>query len=144
MGLSFPTLVYEPCFEVFARSVTITPNNSQPGAPPYGARGIFDTNSMDIEGEAEEQTFFSTTRTELDILQMEFTVLPVQGDYISIPDDNLLPGGEFVVSDIGDKGNAGGEVTLVLKRREEWKLIGYSFFTQSPDFARPVLTTWAP
>lgn len=144
MGLAFPTLVYEPCFEVFARPVLVTPLVSQPGAAAYSARGIFDTNSMDIEGEAEEMTYFSSTRTELDIMQTEFTVLPMQGDYISIPDDEMVPGGEFIVSDIADKGNAGGEATLVLKRREEWKLVGYSFFTQSPDFARPVLTTWAP
>lgn len=140
MALNFPTLIYLPCMEVFARPVTITPLASQPGLAPYGARGIFDTNSMDVESDLEEDVFYSTARTELDILQAEFSVLPMQGDRISIADDELLPGGEFVVSDIGDKGNAGGEVTLVLKRLEEWRLIGYSFFVGSPDFARPQLT----
>jgi hypothetical protein len=144
MALPFPTLVYEPCFEIFSRQVTFIPLVSQPGAAPYSGRGIFDTNEMDIEAIGEEHTFYSSTRTELDILQMEFDVLPMQGDRISIPEDESIPGGEFIVSSVSDKGNAGGEVCLTLKRLEEWKLVGYSFFTQSPDFARPELTTWAP
>jgi hypothetical protein len=111
--------------EIFARPVTITPVVSQPGAPPYSARGIFDTNELEIE--ALEETWVTSTRTELDIMETEFGILPMQDDLVSIPADEMIPGGEFIVSDVTSYGNAGGEVTLVLKRRMMDRLIGTSY-----------------
>lgn len=138
MALDFPFLVYEPCFDIFARQVTITPYASQPGVAGYLARGIFDTNPIEIIG--QDGSLFSDTKTELDIFMPEFPVLPMQGDYVSIPDDQDIPGGVFEVIDVSDKGNAGGEVSLNLRRLVESKLVGYQYFLGSPDFARPALT----
>jgi hypothetical protein len=132
MGLDFPGYVYMPCMEIFARQITVYPYASQPGAAPYTGRGIFDTNEIEIEGLDGSQ--IEGTRTELDIMESEWTVLPKQDDRVSIPADLMLPGGEFVVSSVADKGNAGGEITLVLKRLEEWKLIGYQYDLSPPDF----------
>jgi hypothetical protein len=61
--------------------------------------------------------------TILDILQSEFPVLPMQDDRVSIPPHEMVRGGEFVISDV-NKGNAGGEVTLRLKRFAPSKLVG--------------------
>jgi hypothetical protein len=68
---------------MFARPVTITPVASQPGAPPYNARGIYDTEEIDVE--ALDGSLHSTSRTVVDILANEFAVLPAQDDLVSIP-----------------------------------------------------------
>jgi hypothetical protein len=141
MALNFPTLVYLPCYEIFARPVTIVPVISQPGAGTYPARGIFDTNELQVIG--VDGSLIADTRTELDILQSEFDVLPAKEDQIFIPDDEMLPGGVFEVSDVSDKGNAGGEVSLTLKRLVEPRLIGTQYVLGSPSFARPKLTVVA-
>src|SRR5262249_7084964 len=72
-----------PCFQAFARPVTITPIASQPDAPPYAARGIFDTERIKLE--TLEGEIFSETHTTLDILEFEFPILPLQDDRLSIP-----------------------------------------------------------
>ena len=48
-SVDFATWVYEPCFGIFARSVTCYPVKSQPGVPGFITRGIFDTNEIDVE-----------------------------------------------------------------------------------------------
>jgi hypothetical protein len=137
MAIPFPTVAYLPCYEVFARPVTFYPLNSQPGVASYGGRGIFDTNSIEIV--AQDGSLYSDTRTELDILQSEFDVLPMQGDRLFIPWDQELDGGSFEVSDVSDKGNAGGESTLTLRRLVVDKLVGTAYTLGALDFARPVL-----
>jgi hypothetical protein len=49
MTINFVKTVYLPCFGVFARPIIVRPVASQPGAPPYSARGIFDSEEIDIE-----------------------------------------------------------------------------------------------
>ena len=137
-GLNFPGMVYEPCYSIFARPISINPVNSQPGAGWYNGRGIFDTNSIEVV--ALDGSLYSDTRTELDILQYEFPILPQQGDVVSIPQDMQLPGGTFEISDATPIGNAGGEVTLTLRRLVEWRLVGMQYFLPSPEFARPPFT----
>jgi hypothetical protein len=137
MALNFPELVYLPCYDIFARPVTIVPLVSQPGAGTYGARGIFDTNEIQVI--AADGSMISDTRTELDILQSEFDVLPEKQDQVFIADDEMIPGGVFEISDVSDKGNAGGEVSLTLKRLVEPRLIGTQYSLGSPTFARPKL-----
>jgi len=95
---------------------------SQPGAPPYNARGIYDTECILIE--TLDGSLLSETRTILDILETEFSVLPRQDDHVSIPFHEGVRGGEFIVSDRSAQGNAGGEITLRLKRICPPKLIG--------------------
>jgi hypothetical protein len=123
---------------IFSREVTITPVASQPGASSYSARGIFDTNELEIE--ALEESWVTSTRTELDIMQTEFPVLPMQDDLISIPEDQSIPGGEFVVSDVTGYGNAGGEVTLVLKRLFLDRIVGTAYSVGLLSWSFPALS----
>jgi hypothetical protein len=135
MTINLPQMIYMPCFQLFARPITITPVASQPGASPYNARGIFDTEEVDIE--TLEGSLYSDTRSILDILQHEFPILPLQDDHISIPFHEGARGGEFVVSDLNDKGNGGGEVTLRLKRLRQPKFVGAALLLHPPTFGRP-------
>ncbi|SRR6266581_4457494 len=113
MAVNFGTQVYNPTFNVFARPVTFTPLVSQPGQPAYTARGVYGTEPIDVL--ADGTSSFSDTRTILDIIEQEFTVLPMQGDTLLIGASADLPAiGSFEV--IETKGNGGGETTLDLRR----------------------------
>ena len=113
MAIDFSTTVYLPQYNAFARPIVVTPLVSQPNAAAYDARGIFDTDPMDVE--TLDGGVISDMRTILDILESEFTVLPTQGDRITIPAYlSLAAEGTFEVLD--GNGNAGGETTLALRR----------------------------
>jgi hypothetical protein len=113
MAINFSTQVYTPAFNLFARPVTITPLVSQPNAPAYAARGIYDTEPIDVL--AEEGSIFSDSRVVLDILEAEFTVLPLQGDHVAISENVGMPDlGTFEVIEV--KSNGGGETSLSLRK----------------------------
>jgi hypothetical protein len=115
MGVSFSKLVYEPNFDMWAVPITVRPLISQPGAPDYDARGIFNTEETDVV--SLDGGLISDQKTILDILESEFARLPVQGDHVIIPlDCNGKPQGEFEIID--GSTNGGGETTLTLRR---WK-----------------------
>jgi len=139
MAIDFPHSVYLPSYEAFARPITITPVASQPGVAAYAARGIFDTQKTVVE--ALDGALYSDSKTILDILAPEFAVLPRQGDLLSIPLHADVRGGEFVVSDLSVEGNAGGEVTLRLRRITQSKFVGGALVLGAPTFGRPAL--WA-
>ena len=121
-SVDFATWVYEPCFGIFARSITFYPLKSQPNVPAFVARGIFDTNEIDVIGMDSE--IITDSRTELDILMPEWSVYPTQGDMVDIPWESDVDGGLFLVSDVHGHGNAGGELTLTLSRYDT-RLMGY-------------------
>src|SRR5512139_822159 len=107
MAINFSRQVYTPAFNVFARPVTFSG-----GASPTSARGIYNTEPIDVL--AEEGAIFSEARVILDILEEEFTTLPMQGDHVTIPAYADLPAlGEWEV--IETKSNGGGEMTLALR-----------------------------
>ena len=142
MGVDFTTCVYLPCFNTFARSLTYYPVASQPGVAGFVARGIFDTNEVDVA--AMDGSIVTTARTELDIFQPEWATYPSQGDIVDIPWEDDVDGGVFMVADVHGFGNAGGEMTLILARYEPGKLTGYlvlanSYSIGSPAFAQPAL-----
>jgi hypothetical protein len=114
MAVDFSTLVYLPNYDMFARSITVTPLASQPGAPAYVSRGIYDTRPIDVQ--AEDGSIISDQQTILDVRDEEFAVIPAQLDRIYIPDDadagKAL--GEFEVVD--SQANGGGETTLVIRK----------------------------
>jgi len=113
MGVNYATLIYAPAFDMFAGPITIFPYISQPGAAPYGARGIFDTRALNIVG--EDGAVFSDQETILDILEIEFGVLPLQNDHVVIEADGDKPAqGRFEI--INASTNGGGETTLVLRK----------------------------
>jgi hypothetical protein len=118
MPINWATEVYFPAHSLLARPVTITPLASQPNAGAYGARGIYNTEPIDIL--AEEGAIFSDTRTILDILEMDFPIRPIQGDLVSIPaTGSIVEVGDFVVIDV--KSNGGGETTLALRKLVDTK-----------------------
>jgi hypothetical protein len=115
MAVDFSTLVYLPNFDMFARPITVTPLASQPGLPAYTARGIYDTRPIDVQ--AEDGSIVSDQQTILDVLDVEFAVVPEQLDQIVIPDDpgGGVPGlGSFEVTHT--ESNGGGETTLVIRK----------------------------
>ena len=113
MPVNWSQQLYAQTQDVYSRVVMITPVTSQPSGAQYTARGILDTEAMDVE--ALDGAFVSETRVILDIRDAEFTVLPMQGDLIDIPSDGGVPAeGQFEVVD-GDP-NGGGETTLTLRR----------------------------
>ena len=116
MGVDFSTSIYLPNFDVWARSVTISPIVSQPTAVSYTARGIYDTDELDVP--AEDGSIITDHRTLLDILEHEFSVLPEQGDHVNIPADRGAMGalGDFEIIDVWH--NGGGETTLRLRKLE--------------------------
>lgn len=113
MAVNFSTAIYLPTYAVFARPVTFTPKVSQPLAIAYLARGIYTSQPVDIL--TESPAIFSDALTILDIIEAEFTILPVQGDEVFIPSSAGIPeAGNFVIIDTD--ANGGGETTLTLRR----------------------------
>lgn len=113
MGIDYSTMIYLPNYEVWARSVSITPLASLGSTTPYANRGIFHTETLDVA--AEDGSIFSTQKTTLDVREIEYAVLPAQGDRIFIPADSgaMVELGDFEVID--SYTNGGGETTLVLR-----------------------------
>ena len=115
MAINFSTLVYLPNYDMFARSITVTPLASQPGMPAYTARGIFDTRPIDVQ--AEDGSILSDSQTIIDIRDEEFASLPEQLDRVYVPPDKEAGNigvGEYEITDT--EGNGGGETTLVLRK----------------------------
>lgn len=112
MAVNFSKLVYLPGYNLFGRPITIYPVVSQPSVTSYDARGIYNTVPIDIVGTDGE--VISDQRTIVDILEDEFTILPVQQDRLFIPAYQDLPEvGMFEIQDSDT--NAGGETTLTLR-----------------------------
>jgi len=112
-GVNFSTLVYSPAFDLFARPVTFYPYVSQPNAPAYNGRGIFDTRAIDVQ--TEDGAIYSDQQTILDIREIEFAVLPQQNDRLFIGAADAGPAlGEFEITDADT--NGGGEITLTLRK----------------------------
>lgn len=104
--------VYGKLWPAFARPITVTPLVSQPGAPAYGARGYYNTQSLDIIGEGV--SVISDLKIEMDIREIEFAVLPQQGDQIVIPTHQKAKGGTFLVLDMSPD-NGQGVHTMTLR-----------------------------
>ena len=114
MSVNYSLLILLPVYDMFARPVTFCPYKSQPGAGAYNARGIYDSDDINIVG--EDEAIFSDQQTILDIRAIEFAVTPLQGDHVYIEADgpNMPAQGEFEILDTDD--NGGGEITLTLRK----------------------------
>jgi hypothetical protein len=113
MALNYATLIYEHAQEMFSRPITITPLASQPGAPAYDARGIYDTDEMNFM--AMDGQIVSEQRTELFILEIEYPIMPTQGDLVLIPAVDDIPAvGQFEIKDAST--NGGGETKLTIRK----------------------------
>lgn len=125
MAVNFTNNLYKFVMDEFARPITVTPVASQPGAPTYANRAYFDTKETDIM--TEDGGIFSDSKTFVDIRLAEFTVLPMQGDIITIPFNEGTPGGTYEVLDLSGKGNAGGMITMTLRAIEPPKPVGITY-----------------
>jgi hypothetical protein len=105
--------VYLQCFETFARDIYITPSTSQPGAGSYWARGIYDSGGINV-GTEEEWVELADQQTIIDIREIEFTILPQQGDIIYMPASDSLP--EMTLEVTSTASNGGGEMTLDVRK----------------------------
>jgi len=124
MALNFSTLVLLPNFDLYARPIVINPLGSQPGQPPYSdraddpglpTRGILNTVSLDVMG--LDGMILSDQRTELDVREIEFAVVPNQLDVITIPADNDIPDeGDWEVMSSSRDGE--GCTTLIIRKVE--------------------------
>jgi hypothetical protein len=114
MGVDISTDVYLPNYNLWARPVTFYPINSRPGVASFAARGIFGTVPIDII--TTDASNISDQRTILDILEREFTVIPMQQDrvYIGVDPGGMPEAGMFEINDVMT--NGGGETTLDLRR----------------------------
>jgi hypothetical protein len=113
MAIAFSAEIYLRTQDMFSVGCTITPVKSNPGQPAYSARGIYDTRPIDIV--ATDGSIFSDQQSIFDIRELEFGVLPVQGDLVTIPVDcNGVALGDFEIMDADT--NGGGETTLVIRK----------------------------
>jgi hypothetical protein len=119
MAINFSTQLYKHQQDTFGRPVVFTPLQSQPNGAPYTARGILEQEAIDVAG--LDNSIISEMRIILDILDAEYSVMPLQGDLVDIPADvsGLPAEGQFEVIDSDQ--NGGGETTLTLRRMVQAK-----------------------
>jgi hypothetical protein len=118
MAIAFSLEVYLKTQDMFSVGCTITPIKSNPTGPAYGNRGIYSTRPIDIVG--LDGSIVSDQQSIFDIRELEYTILPMRGDMITIPADcNGVPLGDFEVMDADT--NGGGETTLSIRRIETAK-----------------------
>jgi len=115
MAVSFSTLLYSHCFDMFARTIT--------GGPFTGMRAIFNSGPLTITNdEGVIIAEISDQQTIIDIRAQEFrdggfTTMPVQGDLVSFAADTDIDGGDFEITD-GPISNSGGQLTYYIRRYE--------------------------
>jgi hypothetical protein len=97
-------LVLAPAMAAFAQSITLTPTVSQPGAPAYAARGVFDFKAVEIP--LDDGTFHSTNQPTLGIRLADYAVAPKQGDLLSMPQGN------YQIADVVPDGQGGADLLL--------------------------------
>jgi len=122
MSVSFSTLLYAHCQDMFSRPVVITPVASNPGAPAYsGMRAIFNSGPLTITNdEGVVISIISDQETIVDIRTIEFTdaghAIPIQGDIIHFDGDTDIEGGDYEIVDSSN--NSGGQTTYGVRKHE--------------------------
>jgi hypothetical protein len=112
MAINFSTMVYFPAMNTFAVPLTIYPSMSRPGVGPLDGRGILSTQELPIM--AEDGSIITSKKTILDILMVEWDVLPQQSDQVLIPYDcNGEPRGLYEI--LSRSENGGGQMTFELR-----------------------------
>lgn len=104
-------LILRPALAAFSRPITYSPLVSQPGAPAFRARGVYDETPVDIGTEGDG--IMSSVNITLGIRLSEFAVPPMQGDRLTIPAHLSLPAvGDCIVDNLDRDGNGGGILAL--------------------------------
>jgi hypothetical protein len=117
MGVNYSLMIYAPNFIQFSRPVTFFPVVSQPLASGISMRGIFHSDQIDVV--LEDGSVFVDQRTSLDILDTDFSGMPMpaQLDRFYIAQDGaggMAAVGTFEV--VSFTSNAGGETNLILRK----------------------------
>lgn len=114
MTIDFNATVLQAAQDTFGRPVTIFPIRSQPGMPPYTARGIFKSDSITVQ--MEGGAAYSDAYTTLDVRDSELVVQPTTMDQITIGIVQEITSGlgQYEVHDVLHDGQGGTK--LVLKR----------------------------
>jgi hypothetical protein len=113
MGVNWSTDLYSPEQDTFGRPVTFV----SAAVGTFQGRGIYTTETIDVP--LEDGSVLSDQQTILDIRDLEFAALPLQGDHVIIDVDiysGAVAEGEFVITNSWR--NGGGETTLQLQRFE--------------------------
>ena len=113
--IDFDALVLKPASLIFEIKVSVAPLVTQPGAPAYGATGVY--NKRDLDVEMQDGTIFSDHEVSLGIRVWDFAVPPDQGDLITITDTRHPAfGQQYWVGDSDEDGQGGA--TLLLRTKE--------------------------
>lgn len=124
MSIDLSALVLGPCMDAWAKPVTVTPVKSQPTASPFGMRGVWTVDNINLV--ADNGTPFSSRTIKFGIKLDELSVPLVQGDYLTTLASDLpmgylkdiyAPGTkvDFVVDN--DQPDGQGGTVLILKRK---------------------------
>ena len=109
--MDFEGLVLHPATNVFAITIRVTPLVTQPGAPPYDARGVYSSSPVDVM--MGNDTIFSDQSTKLGIRLREFAVPPDRGDLIEMTDPTHWTfGTKYWVGDSDMDGQGGCDLLL--------------------------------
>jgi hypothetical protein len=109
MGLDWGVLTKLPNMDLFARPITVTPV----GGASYSNRGIWHEDENDFL--AEDNSVVTDHKVSIDVRDVEFAVVPRQGDVIDIPADGTVPAeGTFTV--LSAHGDGGGMTNLILQQ----------------------------
>lgn len=90
---------------VFGQPITVTPVKSQPSQPAYAATGVYASKPVTIQLEGSDD-FHQANQPTLGIRLADYTVPPVQGDTIA------LPQGTFTVFNVVLDGQGGADLVL--------------------------------
>ena len=116
MGHNWSQEVYALTQAEFGREIWITPLASQPGAPAYQGRGIYNRNRNNIL--LEDGSMMIDQEVIVDILAEDYSVIPLQDDEVTIPADPFgmqSAPGDFTITSTWD--NGGGEISLHLRKK---------------------------
>ena len=114
MSVSFSTLLYAHCQDMFARTIT--------GGPYTGMRAIFNSGPLTITNdEGVVISVISDQETIIDIRAQEFRdaslPIPKQGDIVRFAADSDIDGGDYQITD-GPINNSGGQLTYYVRKYE--------------------------
>jgi hypothetical protein len=111
VGVNFDALVLSPCEDIFAIACTFTQLASDPGAPPFVARGVYSSGAIDVG--MQDDTIFKDQETSLGIRLRDFAVAPGRGDLVEVTDaSHPAFGAKFWIGDSDLDGQGGAKLLL--------------------------------
>ena len=110
MSIDFDSLVLAPNMSVFGRDIVVSYNKSRPSAPPVQGKGIYKSDSTEVQ--LSDGSWYSEQNTSIDLRVSEWDYLPARGDRIWVEDIDV----EYWVADQCFDGQGG--VHLPVRRTQ--------------------------